>query len=73
MHAIQIYIYYFIESFTPSPTSMHSAHSKSGSQSSSPTCELISEGHVKDSYTPDRDSLHIDMVASNQDTALSRG
>ncbi|KAL8608299.1 hypothetical protein ACOMHN_042166 [Nucella lapillus] len=59
------------ESCSPSPTSMHSARSKSGSRSPSPT-ELISDSQPKDSPTPDRDSLHIDMVASNQDTSLSK-
>ncbi|XP_076442581.1 ral GTPase-activating protein subunit alpha-1-like isoform X3 [Babylonia areolata] len=59
------------ESCTPSPTSMQSARSKSGSRSPSPA-ELISDSQPKDSPTPDRDSLHIDMVASNQDTSLSK-
>lgn len=52
---------------------MHSAQSKSGSRTPSPTSELISDAQPKDSPTPDRDSLHIDMVASNQDTAMNRG
>ncbi|XP_070180609.1 ral GTPase-activating protein subunit alpha-1-like isoform X3 [Littorina saxatilis] len=65
------HFYHARESCTPSPTSMHSARSKSGSRSPSPT-EMISDSQPKDSPTPDRDSLHIDMVASNQDTSLSK-
>ncbi|XP_025103645.1 ral GTPase-activating protein subunit alpha-1-like isoform X4 [Pomacea canaliculata] len=60
------------QSRSPSPTSMHSAQSKSGSRTPSPTSELISDAQPKDSPTPDRDSLHIDMVASNQDTTMNR-
>ncbi|XP_067682813.1 ral GTPase-activating protein subunit alpha-1-like isoform X5 [Haliotis asinina] len=54
---------------TPSPVSVRS---KSGSRTPSPSVELISDSQHKDSPTPDRDSLHIDMVAGPEDTSLSR-
>jgi hypothetical protein len=56
-------------SCTPSPTGSY--RSKSGSRSPSPT-EMMGDNPPKDSPTPDRDSLHIDMVASNQE-AYGRG
>ncbi|XP_036363522.1 ral GTPase-activating protein subunit alpha-1 isoform X5 [Octopus sinensis] len=45
--------------------SIMSIHSKSDSRSQSPTSELAVELNPKDSPTPDRDSLHIDVVAGS--------
>ena len=56
------FIFLSLVSRTPSPVS---THSKSDSRSQSPASELAVELNQKDSPTPDRDSLHIDVVAGS--------
>ncbi|XP_055879751.1 ral GTPase-activating protein subunit alpha-2-like isoform X3 [Biomphalaria glabrata] len=54
---------------SPSPSSLQS---KSGSRSPSPSNMLISNDNNKDSSTPDRDSLHIDITGP-EDSNVNRG
>ncbi|KAH9496143.1 Ral GTPase-activating protein subunit alpha-1 [Bulinus truncatus] len=54
---------------SPSPSSLQS---KSGSRSPSPSNILISTDNNKDSSTPDRDSLHIDITGP-EDSNVNRG
>ncbi|XP_041353753.1 ral GTPase-activating protein subunit alpha-1-like isoform X2 [Gigantopelta aegis] len=56
-------------SHTPSPTSVHSPN---GSRSPSPVAELILDQPRNDSLTPDRDSLHIDMVEGSNEAIITR-
>ncbi|XP_035826426.1 ral GTPase-activating protein subunit alpha-1 [Aplysia californica] len=56
---------------TSSACSMHSARSKSGSRSPSPPLLNSTDNH-KDSPTPDRDSLHIDITGP-EDANSNRG
>ncbi|ESO85701.1 hypothetical protein LOTGIDRAFT_210880 [Lottia gigantea] len=58
-----IFLFLSLVSRTPSPVSMRS---KSVSRTPSPTCEILPQ---KDSPTPDRDSLHIDMMAGADEDA----
>ena len=61
-------IFFITDSRSPSQGSANSG-------SPSPTCELTVENHVihKDSPTPDRDSLHIEMVAASDESNLPTG
>ena len=56
------------DSRSPSPASVNSA-------SPSPTCELTVESRIihKDSPTADRDSLHIEMVVTSDQSHLAAG
>jgi hypothetical protein len=56
------------DSQSPSPASVNSA-------SPSPTCELTVESQIihKDSPTADRDSLHIEMVVTSDQSHLASG
>ena len=54
---------------SPSPTSVQyrgGTRTPSPTPSSELTVDLNVQSHHKDSPTPDRDSLHIEMVASNE-------
>ena len=67
----KVWIFFFIvisDSRSPSPASVNSA-------SPSPTCELTVESRIihKDSPTADRDSLHIEMVVTSDQSHLAAG
>ncbi|BFZ11585.1 hypothetical protein BsWGS_14624 [Bradybaena similaris] len=57
---------------TPSQSSNHSTRSKSGSRTPSPASLFVSTDNHKDSSTPDRDSLHIDIIGP-EDSSANRG
>ncbi|KAL3872620.1 hypothetical protein ACJMK2_035835 [Sinanodonta woodiana] len=59
---------------SPSPTLVQ-YQSRSRTPSPTPSSELAADHHSqhKDSPTPDRDSLHIDMVANHTDTPVNKG
>ncbi|CAG5136421.1 unnamed protein product, partial [Candidula unifasciata] len=57
---------------TPSRSSNHSTRSKSGSRTPSPASLFVSTDNHKDGSTPDRDSLHIDIIGPDDNTS-SRG
>ena len=67
----KVWFFFFIvisDSRSPSPASVNSA-------SPSPTCELTVESRIihKDSPTADRDSLHIEMVVTSDQSHLAAG